>query len=390
MASAASAAGSAYSQPVIFSDRVSFGLARLGTAALVASLAACRKDSPPPPPEPAASSAPSNSPKPSAAPPAPAPRVMVIGRKCMGTLCEIKAFTHDEELANRAVAQGLAEMDRIEALMTSWTDTSEVARINQAAGVRPVAVHTDTLAVVKRGLWMGKLSQGAFDITVGVFRGLWKFDEDNDGTVPDPKVIKKKRRLVDYRDVLVDEAAGTVMLRRRGQKLNLEGLAKGYGVDAAVLAMRREGLRDFIFHAGGDLYASGKKGAVNWRVGVQDPRANRGRIIFELPVFDQAFNTSGDYERFVMKDGVRYHHILDARTGFPARGCRSVTLLSGDAFTADVLDTAVFAMGAEAGMKLIEELPAVEGVIVDADNRVHVSSGLADQLIKHGDPTAGP
>jgi thiamine biosynthesis lipoprotein len=181
-----------------------------------------------------------------------------------------------------------------------------------------------------------------------------------------------------------------VKLRRPGQRLNLEGLAKGYGVAAAVKVMRAAGLKDFIFHAGGDLYAAGRKGDRDWRVGIQDPRAPRGRIIFELSLSDKAFNTSGDYERFVMKDGVRYHHILDARTGFPARGCRSVTLLADDAFLADTLDTAIFAVGAKRGMEIIEELPGVEGVIVDADNRVLISSGLAGKLIKYGDPTDGP
>jgi thiamine biosynthesis lipoprotein len=176
--------------------------------------------------------------------------------------------------------------------------------------------------------------------------------------------------------------------------MNLEGLAKGYGVNAAVQAMRAAGLHDFIFHAGGDLYAAGRPGDRDWRVGIQDPRsdphAEHRHIIFELSLSDQAFNTSGDYERFVMRNGVRYHHILDARTGFPARGCRSVTILAKDAFIADTLDTAVFAAGPQLGMKIIEDLPDVEGVIVDADNRVHVSSGLQGRLIKRGDPTPGP
>ena len=244
--------------------------------------------------------------------------------------------------------------------------------------------------MVNKGLWVAGLSRGAFDITVGVFKGLWKFDEDNDETIPDPAEVRRRRRLVDYHDVLVNESAGTVKLRRPGQRLNLEGLAKGYGVDAAVRVMRAAGLRDFIFHAGGDLFASGRKGDRDWRVGIQDPRAPRGHIIFEVPLSDQAFNTSGDYERFILKDRVRYHHILDARTGFPARGCRSVTILANDAFTADTLDTAVFAVGAKLGMKIIEDQPGVEGVIVDADNQVHISSGLAGKIIKRGDPTPGP
>jgi FAD:protein FMN transferase len=319
-----------------------------------------------------------------------APRLIVIDRKCMGTKCEVKAFHHDEALVRRAVSQGLDEMDRIEALTTSWNDRSDVAHVNQAAGKEAVKVAPDTLAVIEEGLKMARRTRGAFDITVGVFKGLWKFDEDNDGSIPDPREVRRRVKLVDYRDVIVDRTAGTVKLRRVGQRLNLEGLAKGYGVDAAVAAMRKQGLRDFIFHAGGDLFAAGHRGDRDWRVGIQDPRAPRGeRIIFELSLSDQAFNTSGDYERFVIKGGKRYHHILDARTGFPARACRSVTILAKDAFTADTLDTAVFAAGPELGMKLVEELPDVEAVIVDAKNQVHVSSGLVGKIVKRGDPTDG-
>jgi FAD:protein FMN transferase len=341
----------------------------------------CRQAEPPPPPPPDVA--------PRAAEPPP-PRVITVERKCMGTLCEIKAFHHDDALVRRAVGAGMAEMDRIEALTTSWTETSDVAHVNAAAGREAVVVAPDTLAVVKKALWVADLTKGAFDITVGVYKGLWKFDEDNDQTIPDPTEVRRRRKLVAYRDVLVDEGARTVKLRRAGQRVNLEGLAKGYGVDAAVKAMRAAGLRDFIFHAGGDLFAAGRKGDREWRVGIQDPRAPRGRVIFEIPLADKAFNTSGDYERFIFKDGVRYHHILDARTGFPARGCRSVTLLADDAFTADTLDTAVFAAGPKAGMKIIEDQPGVEGVIIDADNKVHISSGLTNKIIRRGEPTPGP
>ena len=317
------------------------------------------------------------------------PRVIVVDRKCMGTLCEVKVLHHDEAFVRRGVEAGLAQMDRIEALTTSWNDRSDVARINEAAGKEAVKVDPDTLAVIEKGLWMSARSGGAFDITVGVFKGLWKFDEDKDETVPDPREVRRRVKLVDYKDVLVDRAAGTVKLRRPGQRLNLEGLAKGYGVDAAVKAMRESGLANFIFHAGGDLYAAGRTVEREWRVGIQDPRAPRGRIVFDLALSDKAFNTSGDYERFVMKDGVRYHHILDARTGFPSRQCRSVTILAASAFLADTLDTAVCLMGAKAGMKLVEETDDVEAVIIDPGNKVHVSSGLVGKIVKRGDPTPG-
>jgi thiamine biosynthesis lipoprotein len=362
------------------------GLLGAAVTGLGANLA-CERQAPAPPAQPERASPPASDLRPGS--PLPGAPVVVVDRKCMGTLCEVKAVHHDEAFVRQAVAKGLAEMDRIEALTTSWTSTSDVARVNQVAGRQAVSVAADTLAVIDKGLWVAGRTGGAFDITVGVFKGLWKFDEDNDGSIPDPVEVRRRLKLVRWRDVLVDRDAGTVKLARPGQRLNLEGLAKGYGVDAAVRAIRAAGLKDFIFHAGGDLFAAGRKGDREWRVGIQDPRAPRGKIIFELSLSDKAFNTSGDYERFVVKDGVRYHHVLDARTGFPARGCRSVTILADDAFTADTLDTAVFAVGAEKGMALVEELPGVEAVIVDADNQVHVSSGLVGKIVKRGEPSAG-
>jgi thiamine biosynthesis lipoprotein len=335
----------------------------------------CRREAPPAP-APAADT--------------PAPRIIVRTRKCMGTECELKAFAGDELLVERAFGRGFDELDRIEALTTSWRNSSEVSRINEAAGKAAVRVSADTLAIIEKSLWVSSLTDGAFDITVGVYRGLWKFDEDNDGSLPDRAEVTRRRALVDWHDVIVDHAASTVRLRRPGQSINLGGIAKGYAVDAAVKVIRAAGVHDFIVHAGGDLFASGRKGDREWRVGIQDPRGPHGRIIFEIALTDQAFNTSGDYERFIMRDGVRYHHILDARTGFPAQGTRSVTLLAGDSFTADALDTALFAIGPERALKIVEGEPGLEAVIVDADNRVHISPGLHGRLIKRGDPSPGP
>jgi thiamine biosynthesis lipoprotein len=319
----------------------------------------------------------------------PAAHVVVRTRKCMGTECEFKAFAADEALVDRAFARGFDEFDRIEALTTSWRSDSEVARINDAAGKKPVPVSKDTLAIIEKSLWVSSLTDGAFDITIGVYKGLWKFDEDRDGTLPDPKEVERRQKLVSWHDVIVDRKKRTVMLRRPGQAINLGGIAKGYAVDAAVKVIRQAGLHDFIVKAGGDLFAAGRKGDRAWRVGIQDPRAPHGQIIFELPVTDQAFNTSGDYERFVIKDGVRYHHILDARTGFPAKESRSVTLLAGDSFTADALDTALFAVGPERAMKIVAGIKNLEAVIVDAHNQVHVTPGLREKLVKHADPTDG-
>jgi thiamine biosynthesis lipoprotein len=340
---------------------------------LVLALGACRRDaSPPPPPDPGVP-----------------PHIIVRSRKCMGTECEFKAFASDEVLVDRAFGRGFDEMDRIEGLTTTWRSSSEVSRINAAAGREAVKVSPDTLAIIEKSLWVSRLTDGGFDITVGAYKGLWKFDEDNDGTLPDPREVEHRHALVDWHDVIVDHAASTVRLRRAGQAITLGGIAKGYAVDAAVRAIRGGGLRDFIVHAGGDLFAAGRRGDREWRVGIQDPRGPHGKIIFELSLSDQAFNTSGDYERFILRDGVRYHHILDARTGFPARRARSVTLLASDSFTADALDTGIFVVGADKGMQIISGIRDVEGVIVDDKNQVHVSPGLHGRLVKRADPTPG-
>lgn len=324
-----------------------------------------------------------------AQPPRAAAQAIDATRACMGTVCEIKVWHDDAAVVARATGRAFDELARIEGLMTSWRDTSDVAHVNAAAGVSPVVVAPETLEVVKQGLWVAQLSHGAFDITVGAFKGLWKFDEDNDGSLPARKDVEARRKLVNWHDVIIDERASTVKLRRPGQRLNLEGLAKGYAVDAAARVLRAEGLHDFIIKAGGDLFAAGSKGGAPWRVGIQDPRGPHGRVIFVLELQDQAFNTSGDYERYVIRDGVRYHHILDARTGFPARGSRGVTILARSAFLADTLDTAIFAVGPEEGMRIVASLPGVEAVIIDAKNQVHVSPGLAGKLQRIGEPSDG-
>lgn len=357
--------------------------AGLATAAL---LSACKPGAAPPPPPPPDAAPAAGLPEP---PPPPA-QLLPGSRPCMGTRCEIQIWTDNPARAARAFARAFAELERIEALMTDWRPDAPISRVNAAAGKEAVAVPPEVLQVVRRGLELGKLSDGGFDITVGVFRGLWKFDEDNDGSLPGAAEVKKRARLVDYRDVLIDEAAGTIRLRRPGQRLTLGGIAKGYAVDAAVRALRAEGETNFIVQAGGDLFASGQRGDRKWRVGIRDPRGPRDAIIYKMELRDQAFNTSGDYERFVLRDGVRYHHILDARTGFPARGTRSVTVLAPTAFEADLYDTTLFVMGPERAMKLVEDTPGIEAVIVDADNRVHVSSGLRDLLGYVAPPSPGP
>jgi len=193
--------------------------------------------------------------------------------------------------------------------------------------------------------------------------------------------------LINYRQIDIDDRAGTVMLKRAGMRVHLGGIGKGYAVGRAVDIFRAAGLRDFMVQAGGDLYVAGTKGGVPWTLGIADPRAPDRRTFATVALSNSTFSTSGDYERFFIKDGVRYHHILDPRTGQPARLCRSVTIAAESPVLADAVAKGVFILGPEKGMQLAERLPHLEAVIVTASNQVLVSTGLKERLVLLAPPT---
>lgn len=308
----------------------------------------------------------------------------------MGTVVQITFWTDDEPAAAKAADAVFAEFDRLDALMTTWTEDSEVSKINAAAGKKAVAVSEDTFTVISRAVEISKLSKGVFDITVGVYQGLWKFDEDNDGTIPDAAEVAARRKLVGWKNIVLDKKKRTVKLKKKGMKITLGGIAKGYAVDRAAQLLWDAGYVDFILQAGGDMYVSGKKDTKPWVVGIRDPRGKREDTFAVAPIENHSFSTSGDYERFILKDGVRYHHILDPRTGRPAKATRSVTVMAKDAFTADAWSKVLFILGAEDAMPLVEKLDDFEAAFVTADNQVVVSSGLEKTLKILGPPTDGP
>lgn len=319
-----------------------------------------------------------------------APDHMVIrSAKVMGTRVTVSIWTDNEEAAARGAAAVFAEFKRVDQLMTSWLDDSDVSKINAAAGKDAVRVGDEVLAVIERAQKMSRLSGGAFDITVGAYRGLWKFDQDRDGTIPDPDDVRTRLPLVGYKKLQMNKKAATVKLKKAGMRITLGGIAKGYAVDRSVALLHERGFVDFILQAGGDLYVSGQRGDRKWRVGIRDPRGSADSTFAIAAVQDRTFSTSGDYERSVIKDGVRYHHILDPRTGRPATRSRSVTVMAKDAFTADAWSTALFVMGVQRGMKLVEKNKDIEAVFVDSKNKVHTSSGLKGKVWIHKQPTTG-
>lgn len=300
--------------------------------------------------------------------------------RAMGTQITFTAYTHDDALALRSFEQAAAEFHRLDALLSVWHPDSEVSKINRAAGEAAVAVSSETLQLLLEGRRFHDWSEGRFDLSFGALSGLWKFDHDQDNRLPDPKEVKARLQLVDYRKVKIDEAAKTVFLPVAGMRLHLGGLGKGYAVDQAVKLLRAAGLRDFMVQAGGDLYVAGRKGDREFRVGIRDPRGPASSYFGFLELSDMTFSTSGDYERSFVHEGRRYHHIIDVKTGEPSTALRSATVLAESALLADGLSTVLMLIGAEKGLALLERLPGAGAVLVDADNRVHVSPRLRGRV----------
>jgi thiamine biosynthesis lipoprotein len=314
--------------------------------------------------------------------------------QAMGTRLTFAAYiddTHDEADLRRALEAAYREVVRLEGLMTPWRETSELSQVNAAASKAPVRVGPEMLEVIEKSLWVGERSGGVFDVTFASMGKLWRFNHDMDGVVPSAAELAKARKRLDYRQVRVDAAASTIFLRRADQKIDFGGIAKGYAVDRAAAVLREAGLRAFYVQAGGDLYVQGRKpDGSPWRVGIRDPRGPEGSFFARLQVEDHAFSTAGDYERSFFKDGKRYHHIIDPRTGYPAAATRSVTVWAKDAFTADAIDDAVFILGPEKGLALVESIEDCGAVIVDASNKVWISKRLQGLVETFREPTDGP
>jgi len=308
----------------------------------------------------------------------------------MGSSLQVTLWTADDPGATSASDAVFAEFDRLDRLLSVWKEGSDVLRLNQAAGREPVRVSPETIEVLTVARQLSEWTDGKFDLTFGALSGLWKFDQDQDNVIPARAAIAARLPDVDYASLDIDAAHRTAFLRRPGMRAHLGGIGKGYAIDRAAAILRARGFNDFMIQSGGDLLVSGQRGDRPWRLGIRDPRGPADRSFATLDLTNGTFSTSGDYERFFMKDGRRYHHILDPDLGEPARGCRSVTIVADQAVIADGLSTGVFVLGPEKGMALIERLPNVEGVIVAADNRVLVSSGLRGKLALITPPTDAP
>jgi thiamine biosynthesis lipoprotein len=317
------------------------------------------------------------------------PTFVERSRQSMGTLLRVGVWTVDDAKANGAIEHVFREFDRLEALLSNWKNDSDVTRLNNGAGIAPVKVSQDTLAVLRIAREVSELTRGKFDITFGALTDIWRFDHDQDNVVPERDLIESRLTRIDYTAIEVDATAGTAFITRPGVTAHLGGIGKGYAVDRGVALLKDLGFANFLIQAGGDLYVAGTDGGKPWKLAIADPRGTHDPFAM-VQMSDGTFSTSGDYERFFLKDGKRYHHILDPDFGEPATGCRSVTLVSNRAVMADAVAKGVFLLGPAEGMKLIETLPDIEGVIVSAQNEVAASSGLKGKIQILKPPTNAP
>jgi thiamine biosynthesis lipoprotein len=306
------------------------------------------------------------------------PEILKRTQFIMGTLVEITLIAPDDEASAEAVTAAFQEMRRIEWLMSRRIEGSDVWRINHSAGDRGVRVSPDLFAVVRVALETSNLSDGAFDITVGGLVNLWdRCRKEN--RLPSQQEVTATRRLVGYGSLELDEKERILFLKKEGMQIVLGGLAKGYAVDQAVHILQRRGFKNFIVNAGGDLRTGGTKLGAPWVVGIQDPR-DKSRTVATIPTRDSVIATSGDYERYFVKNGIRYHEILNPFTGFPARKSRSVTVTHKELIWADALATAIFVMGPDRGIALVEGLADADVLIIDSNGKSHVSSGMRERI----------
>lgn len=291
----------------------------------------------------------------------------------MGTDLEIKVIDADAEKAGKALDAAVAEIQRVEDMMTTWRD-SPLQRLNAKAGTGYFQVPEELALLIARSLAVAEATHGAFDPTFASVGKLWDFKAEPP-VLPSDSEIAIALKKVGYGKVQVDLEANKVALPA-GTRLGLGGIAKGYGVDRAMAVLLKHGIKNAVVNAGGDLKALGTKFGKPWRIAITHPRGGKEPVAV-IPLSNICLVTSGDYERFFELDGKRYHHILDPRTGRPATGCISATVLAPDAAFADALATAMAVLGPVDGLKVIEALPRVEALLVDLEGKVFRSSGLS-------------
>jgi thiamine biosynthesis lipoprotein len=292
----------------------------------------------------------------------------------MGTLIRVELWADEPARAQAAADAVIAEMHRIDEAMSPHKETSELSRINAGAGDRPLALSDEMATLVGRALDFSALSDGAFDITYAAVGHLYDYRR---GVRPTDAERERACAAVGWQHLHLDRDARTLRFGREGMRIDLGGFAKGHAVDNGVAILRRHGIAHGLVAAGGDSHVLGDRRGRPWSIAVRDPR-REDEVVAVLPLVDCALSTSGDYERYFDEGGVRHHHLIDPRTGRSPSEVRSVTILADDGLTSEAISKTVFVSGVERGLAFVERQPGVDAVVVDAQGRLHFSSGLLD------------
>ncbi|WP_457269999.1 FAD:protein FMN transferase [Pedobacter sp. UYEF25] len=296
--------------------------------------------------------------------------------KLMGNRFEFTVIADDSDSGNHAIDLAIAEVSRIERLLTTFSDQSETNLINKSAGLTPVKVSNEVFLLIERSLKISGITDGAFDITYGsIDKSLWNFDLTMK-KLPDSETALKSVDLIDYRNVILNKKNSTVFLKNKGMRIGFGGIGKGYAADMAMKTLKEAGIKSGIVNAAGDLITWGKQlNGKNWTVGIADPNQT-SRPFSSLNISNMAIATSGNYEKFITIDGKRYSHTIDPKTGLPVTGVKSVSVICPSAELADALATPIVVMGVNVGVNLINQLQQVACIVIDDDDKISASKNI--------------
>ncbi len=299
-------------------------------------------------------------------------RILAVQRPLMGTVWNIEVVDQGRpDQARAAVERAYAELERIDALMSEWKPDSPISRANDAAGEHPVEVPSELREILERSIRYSAATEGTFDVTWRGMGNIWHFDDAF--RPPTKEAVDAARLEVNYRAIQI---TGNRIFLPAGMSIGLGGIAKGYAVDRAAQVLAHAGFRDSLVDGGGDVMLSGTRLGEPWRLGIQDPRQPRGTILGTMRLSNCALVTSGDYERFRIVNGVRYHHIIDPRTGYPATASISVSVMSRTAEEGVVLAKGVFILGPERGMALARQ-QGIDVLLIDPQQKQYLTPGFA-------------
>ena len=293
----------------------------------------------------------------------------------LGSPFEITVVAKDTIQANEFIDLAVNEVKRIENLISDWIPTTQISEVNRNAGLKPVKVDAEVIELVTRANKISKLTNGAFDISYASMDKIWKFDGSMKA-MPTPEAIKKSVEKIGYQNIILNELDKTIFLKTVGMKLGLGGIGQGYIADKVKAVLQSKGCTSGIVNVSGDINTWGKQiDGKLWSVGIINPM-NKNKVFATFPLEDSAVETSGSYEKFVIFNGIRYSHIIDPRTGYPATGIVSVSVFAKQTEIADAMATGIFVLGVDVGLDLVNQLKGIECIIVDDKGKIHTSKGI--------------